>query len=130
MNRYSDYSGLYDDGYDDFRKKVKTLHHRNDPKTSREAADRMVKSGALNRQEQEVYNDIRRYIIDCKHNDFTPKELGAWCGTDYHTIQRRLSGLRDKGKIERIYLGVDKKSGRYIFDRRDGCCVWRLKGEL
>jgi len=90
------------------------LCHRNDPDTSRDAAKEMIVSGRLNRQEQEVYNDIRRYIIDCNHTNFTAKELAV----DYHNyfvIQRRLSGLYDKDKIE--------KTG----ERRAGCKVWGLK---
>lgn len=107
------------------------LAHRNDPITSYEAADKMVKSGALNRQEEGVYNDMRRYIIDCFHKDVTARELAEWCiSNDYYTIQHRLSGLHNKGKIERVQSGLRSvRSGNLIPKKRDGCCVWRLKGE-
>ncbi len=100
---------------------LKTLFHKRDPETSKEAAEKMVKSGKLNRQEREVYNDIRRYIIDCNCTDFTAKELAIWCpwvrsrpNNAYYIIQRRLSGLKNKGKIERTG------------GKRDGCCIWKL----
>ena len=97
---------------------TKTLFHRNDPETSEAAADKMIKSGALSKQENEIYNDITRYVIDCAHKDFTAKELALWLIGNhiktYFTIQRRLSGLHNKGKIERTG------------EKRDGCAVWRL----
>lgn len=108
---------------------TKTLCHRNDPETSRQAAEKMVVSGELNRQEQEVFA-----LIKWKKNNsflvfptFTAKELSNYrlytekAGNfpnvgflNYYTIQRRLSGLHRKGKIERTGA------------KRDGCCVWRL----
>ena len=91
------------------------LSHRDDPATSYEAADKMVKSGKLARQEQGVFNDICRWIIDCDHKDFTAREIADWVVSgDYYKIQRRLSGLRNKGKIERTG------------EKRNGCRVWRL----
>jgi len=100
-------------------KNLPPLSHTNDPQTSFAAADKMIESGALSFQEQEVYNDIRHYIIDGQHKDFTPKEMAHWQTGDktenYHRIERRQSGLLNKGKIERTG------------EKRDGCCVWRLK---
>lgn len=110
INRYSDYSDLYDDGYDDFRE-GKALAHTNDPETSKIAADKLVKSGALNRQEQRVLG----YALTYLGNDFTAKELSEWSDFDYFTIQRRLSGLHNKGKIERTG------------GKRGGCMIWRIK---
>lgn len=93
----------------------KTLYHRADPATSRDAAAKMIKSGKLARQEREVLRTIEnRSSYGFVYSDFTAKELSAWDNSDYFVIQRRLSGLRRKGKIER--------TGQ----KRDGCCVWRL----
>ena len=104
------------------------LSHTLDPATSYEAADRMVRSGELEKQEQEVYNDISRYIIDGHHKDYTPKELAHWqTGNDkenYYRIERRQSGLCNKGYIERISIN---NNGNPPWERRNGCCVWRLK---
>lgn len=99
----------------------KLICHKADPKTSFEAAEKMIKSGALSRQEQGVWNDICRYIYNGKHKDVTAKELAEWYFMSdktkiYFTIQRRLSGLYRKGKIER--------TGQ----KRNGCCVWRIVG--
>jgi len=93
------------------------LSHRNDPSTSHEAADKMVKSGALSRQEESVLHTINSRDSYGK-GDFTAKELSSWNYTNYYTIQRRLSGLHNKGKIERTG------------EKRDGCCVWKLTGKF
>ena len=92
-----------------------------DPITSHEAADKMVQSGKLNKQENDVFSLIQYFDFHNRklHNkkDFTAKELsqaGRRLKIGYYTIQRRLSGLRNKGKIERTG------------EKRDGCCVWRL----
>ena len=93
-----------------------------DPITSHEAADKMVKSGKLQKREIQVLEHIRQYYRKYR-TDFTAKELGRFVYKDpffyeildYYTIQRRLSGLRTKGKIERTG------------EKRDGCCIWRLK---
>ena len=92
------------------------IAHRDDPITSYEAGDRMIKSGALNRQEKQVLGAIRTTPGSAMSSfDFTAKEVSEISGYNYWMIQRRLSGLYHKGKIERTG------------ERRDGCCVWRLK---
>jgi hypothetical protein len=91
-----------------------TLCHRNDPETSFEAAEKMIKSGTLNKQEKEVWIAITDYLSH-GDKDFTAKEIEGWNYQDYITIQRRLSGLKNKGKIERTG------------EKRNGCCVWRIK---
>ncbi|KKN71378.1 hypothetical protein LCGC14_0421000 [marine sediment metagenome] len=108
------------------------LSHTGDPETSYIAADRMIKSGALSLQEQGVYNDIRRYIIDAHHKDFTPKELAHWQIGDeaenYHRIERRLSGLYHKGKIARLNtIGevYQENKGQKLM-KRNGCAVWAV----
>ena len=82
-----------------------------DPQTSKDAALKMVKSGALNRQEQWVLRQIENSMFP----DFTALEIARGIKDKYYyIIQRRLSGLNDKGKIE------------LTGERRDGCRVWRL----
>jgi len=92
------------------------------PQTSKDAAAKMVKSGALNRQEKWVYGWIDSYI---RHRvvfgtslDFTTKDIARYEGQYHKTndiCKRRFSGLERKDKIE------------LTGDRRDGCRVWRLK---
>lgn len=109
---------------------TKTLFHKSDPETSRTAAEKMVKSGELSRQEQEVYRAIIRAMnnmsscLEKRHQNFTAKELASWSGLDYFMIQRRLSGLKAKGKVERIQTGTTVK-GKPIYLKRDGQCCWR-----
>ncbi len=106
------------------------LSHTNDPDTSYEAADKMIKSGKLQEQEELVLRAINDYLYpddimeifgEEKREDFTAKQVASRThfNIDYYTIQRRLSGLFHKSKIER--------TGK----KRDGCCVWRiLKGNF
>ena len=119
---------------------ARTLFHRADAETSREAAEKMIKSGTLSRQEKEVLNAIKTYLRrnplgsgqtwKMERKDFTAKEINYTQRIDYYTIQRRLSGLHCKGLIERVQSGVASvRSGKLIPEKRDGCCVWRLKGE-
>jgi len=93
---------------------IKPLSHTNDPTTSYKAADKMVKSGALSRQEQEVWETIKYHVNNTFYKTFTAKELVGWRHLDYYLIQRRLSGLRNKGRIERTG------------EKRNGCMVWRI----
>ena len=99
------------------------LARKENPQTSKEAAVKMVKSGALNRQEEMVYNAIKNYsshVVTLKeYEDFTTKDIVRWlCGNlykAYDICRKRFSGLENKGKIE------------LTGGRRDGCQVWRLK---
>ncbi len=102
----------------------KLICHKNDHETSFAAAEKMIKSGALNKQEQEVLGAIDQFYYRRGFN-FTAKGLSHWSGLDYHIIQRRLSGLCLKGKIDRIKIGV-KPDGNPVYKKRDGCCVWRI----
>jgi len=103
---------------------TKTLYHRSDPETSREVAEKMVESGKLAEQEALVLRAIESTPgSSMKSFNFTAKELTQWTMSSgkwisrklgYFIIQRRLSGLREKGKIRRTG------------EKRDGCCVWEL----
>ena len=89
-----------------------------DPETSHKAAEKMVISGALNKQEKEVYDAISRYAI--MFPDFTTKDIAlAMLSMPYYKAydicRRRFSGLERNDKIE------------LTGDRRDECRVWRLK---
>ena len=108
------------------------LARRDDPQTSKDAAEKMVKSGALNRQEKWVYERIKKY----RNDDFTTKDIAAiaWeVGVEYYRAydicRKRFSDLHWKGKIEPIWLGVNEKTGKNIYKRRDGCQCWRLRNE-
>ena len=96
---------------------AKLLCHKDGPDTSRQAAQKMVESGKLNKQELMVKYQISLFLHRTKYSDFTAKELAQFTLSPlctYHTIQRRLSGLYRKGKITR--------TGK----KRNGCAVWRL----
>ncbi len=99
------------------------LARTENPKTSKDAAEKMVRSGALNRQEQVVYGAIESYTSHATHNgkykDFTTKDIARWItdysyGKAYDICRKRFSGLQMKGKIE------------LTGDRRDGCRIWKL----
>lgn len=103
---------LFDFAVADIKAEADRLCHRNDPDTSRQAAQKMVESGKLQKQEKHVLDWIKYH-----HNkiDFTARELSGGGSVNYHTIQRRLSGLHRKGKIQRTG------------EKRNGCAVWRLR---
>lgn len=114
----------------------KTLARTKNPKTPKDAAKKIVKSGALSRQEKWVYDTIVRYLKyepDLRQRkDFTTKDIAGW--TDkysydkaYDICRKRFSGLEWKNKIVTIWISTNKKTGRNIYKRRDGCRVWRLK---
>lgn len=100
------------------------LSKRNDPQTSYDAADNLVKSGALNKQEQLVLMAINDHLYYRADKTFTARELADATNIDYFLIQRRLSGLNNKCKIERISVN---NNGQPPWVKRDGCCVWRIK---
>jgi len=101
------------------------IAHRDDPVTSYEAGEKMVRSGALNDQEFEVYQAIRNY----PGRDFTARELSKHSGINYYTIQRRLSGLERAWKIKRVQWREMLTPNKYVlrYDKRDGCTVWKLR---
>lgn len=103
---------------DEDKEIARVLAHTKDPQTSKDTALKMVESGKLSRQELRVYEGILGYYRDVSvERTFTARELAYWniaFGLNYYLIQRRLSGLRNKGKIERTG------------EKRDDCCVWKL----
>ena len=84
--------------------------HKNDPDTSRQAAQKINKK--LNRAQKMVMAWIREYCRD--HSDFTPKEVAGGVNKIYYDIQRRKNELANK-----LYI---VKTG----EERRGCEVWRL----
>ena len=108
---------------------INRLCHANDPETSHKAAEKIVKSGKLERQERLVLITIEDICKTLAKDNFTPKEIAKWNDRfSYSTIQRRLSGLHRKGKIERL-----SEDGTVWFEDcgkkkmvRKGCCVWAL----
>ncbi len=97
----------------------KTLARTNDPKTSKDAARKMVESGELSRQEDKVYGAISRYVMCHTKDDFTTKDIAIWMlpmpyYKAYDICRKRFSGLFNKMKI--VLTG----------EVRDHCRVWRL----
>ena len=78
------------------------LFHRNDPGTSREAAEELVKSGKLNRQERDVFDALLLYPGQ------TSKELARLSGLDRYIVARRLPGLRLKGYAKNCPAQCDR----------------------
>ena len=112
---------------------VNKLCRSADPTTSHKAAEKMVESGALSRQEELVYQAIKNHLSYEDIEEFTAKELsyqGVGHLAGYYTIQRRLSGLLNKKKIERIQIGQERIGATQLFKpiykKRDDCCVWKL----
>lgn len=111
---------LFDFAVKGMKAQAEVLCHAKDPETSREAAEKMIESGKLARQEKMIYNEIIRYN-EAWWKDFTTKDIAKWMaylmGYDkaYDICRKRFSGLKNKGKIERTG------------GKREGCCVWRLK---
>jgi hypothetical protein len=92
--------------------KTHKLCRTGDPKTSRQAARKMVKSGKAERQRAMVLKYIYKFLESTQNKDFTAKELSRWSGVNYIIIQRR------KHEIDEI------EETSII---RDGCKAWRLK---
>ncbi len=101
------------------------LARTENPQTSKDAAEKMVRSGALNRQEKRVYDAITKYSMCHSAKEFTTKDVAIWMlpmpyYKAYDICRKRFSGLHLKRKIALVFEGLDIK-------RRDGCRVWRLK---
>jgi hypothetical protein len=112
-----------------FDYETKLITHRNDPDTSRQAAQKMIETSKLQQQEKYINDEIKKYHRLTRRITFTARELANHTemedGDFYYTIQRRLSGLHLKGYIERIIIG-HKEDGKPIYKKRKNCCVWRL----
>lgn len=87
----------------------KTLVRKTDPQTSKDAARKIVESGALNRQEDEVWRMLKGF--DCDEG-LTMRELSELSGLDYFMCQRRISGIFRKNKAK-------------IVGEKDGMRLWR-----
>ena len=91
------------------------LARKENPQTSKDAAKMMVKSGALSRQEDEVYQAIQGW----HSGGFTTKDISLkmtkyTIDKAYDICRKRFSGLSNKFKITTTS------------ERRDNCQVWRL----
>ena len=103
---------------------INKLCHRDDSDTSFDAAEKLVASGELNRQETEVWRWGREHQTVA---GITPKELASKVASKgggsyhpiYYEIQRRLSGLEQKSKAIRFLI-----NGTQLV--REGCGVWRF----
>lgn len=100
---------------------VDKLCHANGSQTSKDAAKKMVESGALSRQEKEVLFVIQNWYFgrDFTTKDIARKMLPMPYYKAYDICRKRFSGLEDKGKIDVVWEALKIK-------RRDNCRVWRL----
>jgi len=100
------------------------LAHRNDPDTSFEAADKMVKSGKFQYSVNKVREAIKRYQRVMMRPDFNAKELALFISDEeqidyfrlYYVIEKRLSVLEKENMIKRTNL------------ERNNCQVWQIIG--
>ena len=97
------------------------LAHRADPQTSYDA---IPDANELSRQEREVYDAGIKFQKEKSPSRFYPdgitaRELADRSKLDYHLIQRRMSGLRNKSKAAEV-----KVCGKVL--TRDGYQVWRF----
>ena len=91
-----------------FNYRTKLMCHKGDPKTSREAAQKMIESCGLARQQRAVLHCIKSSNFE----DFTALELAGGVKNDwYYVIQRRLHELPQI-----------KRTGQ----KRNGRCVWEI----
>jgi hypothetical protein len=98
------------------------IAHRDDPRTSYAAGDRMIRNGELSRQEREVFKACKDYCVVPFHTDFTAKDIAGMLSIgksheyneNYHKVQRRFTGLKNKGKIVRTN------------QIREDCHVWEI----
>ena len=88
-------------------------YHKEDPETSKEAAETMIKSGKMSEQCKEVFKAFKLYA-PC-----TARQLSKWAEIDYHKVQRRFSDIERAGKAVRSGM------------KYQGCMIWRLsKGDV
>jgi predicted HTH transcriptional regulator len=69
---------------------------RNDPASSRRAAEQLQKSGAADSQRQICFELVKKFP------GRSSKELAQLSGLDRHMIAKRLPELRDKFKTVRV----------------------------
>jgi hypothetical protein len=81
------------------------MAHRDDPQTSREAAERFRKSGRLGLHRQIVLDGVRR----C--NGGTHSEIAAVTSLDWLQVARRLSELARSGFVRRGESRICKVKG-------------------
>lgn len=111
------------------------LARDSDPITSHEAAEKILRKGWLNAQERKVYEAILSYSKT--HSNFTTKDIAASMAKSmanereaywkcYDICRKRFSGLRMKGKIERLNTegGLYQENKGQKLMKRDGCAVW------
>jgi len=98
------------------------LFHQHDPQSSVDAANKLVETGELSRQEKIVY---RAFLHNKKPEGYTARELAQKFVEPvmaYYMIERRASGLESKGKLYRKAIGY--KDGHAIYKKRNGCVIW------
>lgn len=84
-------------------REVRTRHRRTDGGGSRQAAERVVRSGQMARQHREVLDALRR------HPGLTSRELADRTGLDRHMLGRRLPELAAAGSARREQPGGERE---------------------
>ena len=95
------------------------LARNSDPQTSHEAAERVPSFRA--KHEAAIFGALH----EAGDKGGTYKEIASFCGLEPVQVNRRLAGMCDRGLIERNELGCEYLTP--IFEKRGGCCVWRIK---
>jgi hypothetical protein len=92
------------------------LHHKDDPATSREAAEAVVVSGKKDSQKKAVYEALKRW------NGSTSAELAAIMDIERHIPARRLSELADVDGV------IRRGKARFCAVTRNRCVTWWITG--
>jgi predicted transcriptional regulator len=69
------------------------IAHANDPSTSHEAARRIDELGTRSRHADVIYREIERRPLQ------TAPEIAHECGLEEYQVRRRLTDLKDAGRI-------------------------------
>lgn len=93
------------------------LARNSDPLSSFEAAEELVESGRLGKQEQEVLAALKL------HPGLSSKRLAETCDLNRYTVARRLPGLRDKGLAKNCSMRDCQKHCDY----NDNLCGYAQK---
>jgi hypothetical protein len=94
-----------------------THTHRRDPRTSFDAAERMVRSGTAQKHAEIITDALTRL-----GGAGTSRDISNESGLDYMQVVRRMSDLVSNGVVE-DYSGLP----RNMRPSKDGYTLWRLK---
>lgn len=96
---------------------MKNLSRRNDPITSKLAAQQMAEDGSLYTQRELVLGLLERYNM--KYGHPTSAELASWGHLERYTASRRLPDLEKQGNVSRLEPRMCSVTGKR-------CITWAI----